>query len=197
MEVNMIFGSVYVTVMLIVCCVTLVLAAAIYVLQGLSFYTVAKRRGIEKPWLAWIPVAEVWTLGCISDQYRYITQGTDPKLRTKLLWSTIVYEALMIPYNIMEAVTELTVDMTVADLLAVVYILLVIPMLIFGITAIVYQYKALFDYYRSCVTDKATLYLMLSIFVPFASAILVFLVRNQDLGMQPTTREEPPASPAT
>ena len=46
------------------------LSIAAYVLQALGLYTIAKRRGISNPWLAWVPVAWVWVLGSISDQFR-------------------------------------------------------------------------------------------------------------------------------
>ena len=39
-----------------------------YVLWSLGVYTIAKRRGIRKPWLSWIPVGNLWILGSISDQ---------------------------------------------------------------------------------------------------------------------------------
>ena len=50
----------------------MVLSVACYVLEALSLYTIAQRRGIRKPWLAWIPVVNVWIVGSISDQYQYV-----------------------------------------------------------------------------------------------------------------------------
>ena len=58
---------------------------AIYVFTALSLYTVAKRRGIAAPWLAWVPVARLWVLGSLSDQYRYLTQGQIRHKRISLL----------------------------------------------------------------------------------------------------------------
>ena len=37
----------------------MVLSVACYVLEALSLYTIAQRRGIRKPWLAWIPVVNM------------------------------------------------------------------------------------------------------------------------------------------
>jgi hypothetical protein len=31
-------------------------------------YTIAKRRQINHPWMAWVPVVDMYLLGCISDQ---------------------------------------------------------------------------------------------------------------------------------
>ena len=44
------------------------LAVASYVLTALALYTVARRRGLKNPWLAWIPVASAWIVGSLSDQ---------------------------------------------------------------------------------------------------------------------------------
>ena len=59
-----IFFALYAVVILF----SLAVSAVFYVLQSLSLYTIANRRGIRNPWLAWIPVGSSWTIGCISDQ---------------------------------------------------------------------------------------------------------------------------------
>ena len=33
---------------------------AAYVLTALAIYTISRRRGLSKPWLAWIPVVNCW-----------------------------------------------------------------------------------------------------------------------------------------
>lgn len=70
------------------------LTVAAYVLTALALYTIAKRRGIKRPWLAWIPVADMWLLGCISDQYRYVTKGQVTNRRKTLLTLNIVWMVL-------------------------------------------------------------------------------------------------------
>ena len=54
---------------------SMALGIATYVLTALAFYTVAVRRGLKNAWLAWIPVADAWLVGSISDQYRYVAKG--------------------------------------------------------------------------------------------------------------------------
>ena len=54
---------------------TTLMGIAAYVLTALALYTIAKRRGLNHPWLAWIPVASAWILGSLSDQYRYVVRG--------------------------------------------------------------------------------------------------------------------------
>ena len=68
---------------------------AIYVFTALSLYTIARRRGISAPWLAWVPVANLWVLGSLSDQYRYLTQGQMKHKRIALLvWRCVSYGML-------------------------------------------------------------------------------------------------------
>ena len=48
---------------------------AAYILTALAIYRISCRRGLNNPWLAWIPVVNCWILGSISDQYRYVAKG--------------------------------------------------------------------------------------------------------------------------
>ena len=42
-----------------------VIGIAFYVLKSIGLSTLAKNRGIENPWLAWIPVADLYILGLL------------------------------------------------------------------------------------------------------------------------------------
>ena len=53
--------------------ICLAIGVACYVLQALSLYSLAKRREINKPWLAWIPLANAW----ISVSYTHLTLPTN------------------------------------------------------------------------------------------------------------------------
>ena len=63
---------------------SMAMGIAAYVLTALAYYTVANRRGLKNAWLAWIPVANLWLLGSISDQYRYVVKG-EYKSKRKIL----------------------------------------------------------------------------------------------------------------
>ena len=47
---------------------SMLLGIASYVLSAAAIYVISRRRGLHKPWLAWIPVVNVWLLGSQSDQ---------------------------------------------------------------------------------------------------------------------------------
>ena len=67
-----------------------------YVLQSVSLHTIAKRRGIHKPWLSWLPIGEMWIVGCISDQYQYVVKGRVKNKRKALLVLNIILWACVI-----------------------------------------------------------------------------------------------------
>ena len=70
------------------------IAVAVYVIKALSLSTIASRRGIRHPWLAWLPIGEAWILGCISDQYRYVALGqVKNKRKIMLVLSILMYAA--------------------------------------------------------------------------------------------------------
>ena len=68
---------------------SMLISLAVYVFTALSLYTIAARRGIKNPWLAWIPYANVWLLGCIADQYRAVARGQTKYRRRVLLFTEI------------------------------------------------------------------------------------------------------------
>ena len=41
----------------------LVVGLVFYVFESIGLYTLAKRRGLQYPGLAWVPVANMWILG--------------------------------------------------------------------------------------------------------------------------------------
>lgn len=168
-----------------------------YVLQSLGMYTIAKRRGIHKPWLAWIPVGNMWILGSISDQYQYVAKGRVKNRRKTLLGLMIATYALMIPFYV--AYFAMMIQMMVtgdADgysmvSYAAVILLLALAMMVVAIIATVFQYIALYDLFVSCDPGNAVMYLVLSIFLGVTLPFFIFACRKKDLGMPPRRPVEP------
>lgn len=52
---------------LVVCLIALGVIVTIYVLGALGAYRLAKRRGMQNAWLAWLPVGQEYILGKMSD----------------------------------------------------------------------------------------------------------------------------------
>lgn len=73
---------------------SMLISLAVYVFTALALYTIAKRRGINHPWLAWIPFANAWLMGCVSDQYRAVARGETKYRRRWLLVTEIITSVL-------------------------------------------------------------------------------------------------------
>ena len=172
-----------------------------YVLQSLGMYTIAKRRGIRKPWLAWLPLGNMWILGSISDQYRYVAKGEVKNKRKALLGLTIALSILVIGIYVLyfAMIFQGVMDSTAVDGSFVLsYFAAIIPvalgLLVFSLIATVIQYIALYDLYASCAPSNAIIYLLLSIFINVTMPFFVFACRKKDLGMPPR-KEDMPVQP--
>lgn len=182
-------------------------SVAAYVLHALGLFTVARRREIRKPWLAWIPVADVWILGSISDQYQYVVKGKVRNRRKTLVGLYIAVIALMITFYIsyfvfiFSAVGSVVSDsFEVADILvpSLVMLGLSLAMLVVAVIYSVKLYIAYYDLFVSCRPNGAVALLVLGIIFGFLMPFFVFICRKKDLGMPPRKAQLPqqPAAPA-
>lgn len=185
---------------------SLVLTVASYVLTALALYAVAKRRGISKPWLAWIPVADAWLLGSISDQYRYVVKGQNKAKRKALLTLNIIMCVLYVVFFVV--IVAMLVKMVsafaysydeeqlVEALFKFLFMILglALPMLGVSIAYQIIYFMALYDVYTSMDPGNNVLFLVLSIIFNVTEPFFLFFNRNKDLGMPPR-RPEPVCIP--
>lgn len=197
------------------------LGLLVYILEAWALYTIAQRRCIKKPWLAWIPLVNVWILGSVSDQYRYVVKKEVKNKRKALLGLNIALAALLavmviaiiwligsllmmgfsmdrISGDILasgdhEVVMNLLADKLVALALLCVFSL---AFLVLVIVHTVYYYMALYDVFCSCEPKNSTMYLVLSlvgnVVVEGAYCIFLILCKDKDLGMPPRKPEPVP-----
>ena len=170
---------------------------ATYVLRALGLYTIAKRRGINHPWMGWVPVLDLWVLGCISDQYQYVVKGKDKNKRKWLLGLNIaiavVYIVLFVFCGIAVAgvISGATGGLREKQLLTALMgpatglLICLIPLVIIAIAVAVIRYVAFYDLYTSCNPQNNVLFLVLSIFFSVTEPFFVFFIRNKDEGMPP------------
>ena len=158
-----------------------------YVLSSLALHRIAKRRLIKHPWLAWIPVANTWIIGSIADDYD-AKMGINRKWRVLLLTLMLVYFAMFLilfivffaimfsfimkcqyaepsPHDIMGFILPLYIG--------------IIVIAFFAMAVSACNYICMFKIFESTVPHKALKYFLLSLLVPFAYAICLFLSRNQ------------------
>ena len=174
-----------------------VIQIAVYVLSSLALYTIAKRRGLNHAWLSWIPVANVWILGSIADQYRYVARGEIKSKRKVLLTLNIisaVLTAVLVCLCVVAVVGAFSgaimgrhEDVIMRNLLGTLAgtLGLMVPILGVAIAAAIIRYMALYDLYSSCDPDNKTVFLVIGILFGITEPVFLFLCRNKDLGMPP------------
>lgn len=160
-----------------------------YILTAISTYSIAKRRGIQHPWLAWIPVANTWILGCISDQYQYVVKGKVKYRRVILLvlalaslvlsgWISGSYFSMFRQSVIYGRPVE-----AVGPALAVSAVGLASSCV--SIAAAVFHYISMYDLYTSCNPEYNVLFLVLSIVFSITEPFFMIANHKKDLGMPP------------
>lgn len=172
-----------------------ILSLVTYIFSSLGFYTLAKRRGIRAPGLAWIPIGGTqWILGSLSDQYASLTGAKLRCSRHILLWGELVLNAAAIPLLVF-AIQLLTATLAGQDVTMQLMQLNGVQTLLnlASIALSVMIYIALYKVYKSCDPKHAVLFLVLSIIFNITLPFFVFACRNKDLGMpQPDGGEEEP-----
>ena len=176
----------------------LAIAVMTYVLTGMGLYTMAKRRMINHPWLSWVPVGNLWILGSLSDQYRYVTKGQVKSKRKILLWLTVATIAVSLISTVLMLVrgvglitdtvlgvageTEIFTAVFSSMMRALGMLVLTAPIFI---AAMVVRYMALYDLYMSCDPENAVLFLVLSIVFSVTEPFFIYCSRNNEKGMPP------------
>lgn len=194
------FLGMFLVIYMAVILVSVLVGIAMYVLRSLSLYTIAKRRGLNHPWLAWIPVGTEWIIGSVSDQYKYVTQGKQQSRRKVLLVLTIagmvlgVYAAGITVSRVLDLVFRLDVmgNGHISDEMALRMVMAMLSGLggglaagILGIVAYVFREMCVYDLFKSCDPKNVVLFLVLSIFFGFTEPFFLLACRNKDLGMPP------------
>lgn len=166
---------------------------AAYILTAIAIYTISRRRGLRKPWLAWVPVLNCWLLGSISDQYQYVVKGENKNKRKWLLILNIVKAVLISSVTVLGIVTAGGIIFSINDaemmraingpLMAILG--LALPLAAAAIALCVIRYMALYDVYRSLDPSNAVLYLVLSILFSPTEPFFLFFNREKDQGMPP------------
>ena len=171
-----------------------------YVFQSVSMYSIANRRGIKNPWLSWVPLGNLWMLGCISDQYRYVAKGQVKNKRKSLLILGIVMSLLAVVTLVIAMVvmigaldTQFMSDSEMAAMMVGLIIMLVVwlALLAVSVAVTVIQYMALYDLFVSCDPNNGVLFLVLSILISMAMPICMFICRKKDGGMPPRKAAAP------
>ena len=149
--------------------IILVIVAGLWILKSIGLSQMAKNRGIENEWLAWLPVADLYIMGKIVEEMNLI----GIQINNLGLW----FPVISLLGGLLSSIPILG-------------IILFIGILIFQIAFI---YK-LFSLY----TDQATIYTVLCVFFAFLWPIFIFSLRNNAILDQdfksPVRDTAPPAA---
>jgi len=130
-----------------------ILGIILYIIMALGMQTMARKLGIENPWIAWIPVVSAYTLGRIAGDKITIFNKVIPKLGLVLLIGGIAIGAIsFIPY---------------INVLA-------------GIAYAIVYYVALFKVYRIFAEDSAVLYLVFSIIINVTAPFFIYSASKRE-----------------
>ena len=174
---------------------------AAYVMTSLALYTIAQRRGLNRPWLAWIPVVNCWIVGSLSDQYRYVVKDEIKSKRKVLLILQLIQAVLSTAVMavavamIFGAVGSLMRGASEEQILesilgpAVSIVGMSLPLAGVAIAYVILRYMAMYDIYRSMDPANCVLYLVLSILFGVTEPFFLLFNRNKDLGMPPRRTE--------
>lgn len=172
-----------------------------YILTALALYRLASRRGLSNAWLSWVPLLNLWIVGSLSDQYRYVVKGQYKSKRKVLLilnLLSVIFALAVIVISVFMAVEmgesfeysgspESVIKKVLGPVLAIVGLML--PMVGIGIAATIVKYMALYDIYTSMDPANNVLFLVLSIIFSITEPFFLFFNRDKDLGMPPRKQE--------
>ncbi len=182
LEMEMVGMSIF-GVLLVIYLLLFAFSLVCYVFQALSLSAIAKRRNVSKPWLAWIPIGNMWLMGCLSDQFQAYTRNKVTN-RRKVLMGLVValfaLFALFIVVTVLAAVMESEAALAIAVVGGMAFYF---GMLGITIALVVIEYMVLYDIFNSCDPGNATAFLIISIVFSVALPFLLFAVRNKDQGM--------------
>lgn len=132
--------------------ISLAIGIVFYVLMALGFYTMAKNRGIDHAWFAWVPFLNLYLLGELTGNHAW---GMPSK-----------WVLLLAPF--------------VFGILGIIPLIGWIFSSIGSIVYAIYYWVVLYQLYKMYTPDRAVLYIVLSIlFSTIATPIIVFISRNK------------------
>lgn len=158
-----------------------------YVFEAIGLYTISKNRGYQKPWLAFIPVANAWVLGGIADNIGHCF-GKSTRWRIYLVAMEAVWSIAYFVYVVllMAAFPEmLRISMlTGGDYSAVMHsgwmqIVTIAPLIsLVSMGRVVLRAIVSYKLYQDYSPKNAVLFLVLSILLGIGP-FLLFAVRNR------------------
>lgn len=172
--------------------VSAVIGIAIYLLESISVYKMAKSAEIKNPWLAFIPVANDWVFGTLAEKYKKKngTKSARFGIILPVLEGIVLIEAIALTIFTVISIKEITgyaLDaVNTSSEMAPEQFMSLIPVIIlyFALMAVAIAYAvvffiALWRVYSSFDKSNATIYIVLSVIFTISVPIILFIIRNR------------------
>lgn len=176
-----------------------------YLAVAYGLYHMAASIGFKNAWMAWIPFCQAYTRGAVADEYCKRNENRKTSYRKKLLALEIAL-TLLAGILIVAAIVVVTVliftgleagsytpESLLNDLenglpslsedvimgVGLGALLFMVALLALLIPYLVFHYNALHKIYKLFAPESATVFLVLSIFVPLATPILFLILSKK------------------
>lgn len=172
--------------------VSAVIGIAIYLLESISVYKMAKSAEIKNPWLAFIPVANDWVYGTLAEKYKKKngTKSARFGIILPVLEGIVLIETIALTIFTVISIKEITgyaLDAvnTSSEMVPEQFMSLIpVIILYFALMAVAFAYAvvffiALWRVYSSFDKSNATLYIVLSVIFTISVPIILFIIRNR------------------
>lgn len=172
--------------------VSAVIGIAIYLLESISVYKMAKSAEIKNPWLAFIPVANDWVFGTLAEKYKKKngTKSARFGIILPVLEGIVLIETIALTIFTVISVKEITgyaldavntsTEMVPEQFMSLIpVIILYFALMAVAFAYIIVFYVALWRIYSSFDKSNATLYIVLSVIFTISVPIILFIIRNR------------------
>lgn len=184
--------SFFLTVFIGVFAVSAVIGIAIYLLESISVYKMAKSAEIKNPWLAFIPVANDWVFGTLAEKYKKKngTKSARFGIILPVLEGIVFIESIALTIFTVISIKEITgyaldavntsAEMAPEQFMSLIpVIILYFALMAVAIAYAVVFFIALWRVYSSFDKSNATLYIVLSVIFTISVPIILFIIRNR------------------
>lgn len=145
-----------------------VYAVISYIFSSIAYYQISKRRGYQKPWLAWIPFAREYLVGAIADDIN-IKCGK----KTYFGW---IYLGL----SVLSSTSTMAVLRDLQRLSTGYGFSVGSPMTsLAGLAATIVYFLILYRIYKDYIPTQTTLMMVLSVIFSFITPFVLFAIRNR------------------
>ena len=175
-------GAMIVAAVFIELLVMMPFVIAVYILQGLGYMRICKKVGVDKGWMAFVPVANLYLMGQIAEKSdRVAYPEKEPRKWSRLLLGlsigTLAASAVMSAFMVVIAViVALPGNENVGWMMLVGMIAFYVVVVALGIALSVVEYMAIYRIYRIMAGKSAVWMLLLSIFVSVAGTVLIVML---------------------